>query len=144
MDWKSFGISALAVYALMLVSGTIISLISTFFQCSKTQITESLKQGSIFATFPTIIYLVGRYFEFVRAPFSNALQSYFPGVSDVVGLGWLMVFSLTLPATVWNIHQSEKNVCAPDVNEMALFKKKMLAELQSKEEAKEKSANQKL
>jgi hypothetical protein len=139
MDWKNFGLSALAVYAVMLGAGTLISWISTFFQCKKTSVSDHFKQGSIYATPPTVVYALGRYFQFIRTPFVNVTKGYFPEVADIIGLGWLMVFSLALPATIWNIHQSEKAVCVPDVNEMALFKTKMLAELQIKEE--EKAAN---
>lgn len=137
MDWTKFGLSALAVYAVMLVAGVVISWTSTFFQCKKTGITTHFTQGSVYALGPTIVYALGRYFEFIRNPFVNVTKGYFPEVADVIGLGWLMVFSLALPATIWNIHQSEKSLCIPDVNEMAEFKKKMLVELQIKEEAKE-------
>jgi hypothetical protein len=137
MDWTKFGLSALAVYVVMLLAGVVISLISTFFQCKKIGITTHFTQGSVYALGPTIVYILGRYFEFIRNPFVNVTKGYFPEVADVIGLGWLMIFSLALPSTIWNIHQSEKSLCIPDVNEMAEFKKKMLVELQIKEEEKE-------
>jgi hypothetical protein len=44
-----------------------------------------------------------------------------------------------MPASVYIIMFAEKKVCNPDLNEMTEFKKKMIAELHSKELDKEKS-----
>jgi hypothetical protein len=144
MDWKNLGLSMAAVYLLLFVSGIIVSLLSTQLQCSKISFTSSLLQGGIFAIWPTIVYGIGAALEFVRKPFSGTLNSFgIPkNISQIVGLGYLVMI-MSWVAGVWNIHNSENAVCVSTTAEMTEFKKKMLAELQSKEEEKEANASKK-
>jgi cytochrome c biogenesis factor len=141
MDWKQLGLSSLAVFGLLLLAGTIISLLSSQLQCSKISVSESFKQGSIFAFLPTLVYSLGAAFAQVRTPFSRTLTSF--GIpedsSSIMGVGYITMITAWVSA-VWAIHTIEKNVCKPDVNEMTAFKTKMLAELQQKELDKEKQA----
>jgi hypothetical protein len=144
MDWKVLGLSSLVVFALMTVAGTIISLISSQLQCSKIGVLESLKQGSIYASLPTAVYLIVRGIDAVRSPFSNTLASF--GISresaEVLGIGYTVMLAAWI-TTVWNIHNTEKNVCTPDVQEMTAFKQKLMAELAQKQEAEEKNQSAK-
>jgi hypothetical protein len=141
MDWKLLGFSSLAVYGMMVIVGMIISLLSSQLQCSKISFTESLKQGGIFALFPVFIYVLAAAFTLVRTPFIDTLESFgIPKtVSPMLGVGYLIMISAWV-SSVWNIHSTEKVVCTPDLKEMTDFKKKMLVELQQKEEEKEKNA----
>jgi len=128
------------VFGFMLVSGTIISLLSSQLQCSKIGFLQSLRQGSIFATLPTVAYALVRYFEILRKPFSNTLV-YF-GLSeesaDVMGVGYVVMLASWI-STVWNIHNTEEAVCTADVNEMTEFKTKLMKELAEKQEEEEKN-----
>jgi hypothetical protein len=144
MDWKSFGISALAVYGTLFVSGIIISVLSGQLQCSKIGLFESISQGSFSALLPSVVYMAAVYFEFVRSPFAHTLTSFgIPAdTSEIVGVGYLIMLSMWI-STVWNIHYTEKNVCVSSADEMSKFKQDMLSKLQSKEEEKEKNKDAK-
>lgn len=144
MDYKAIAFSSLAVFGVLALSGTIISLLSSQLQCSKLGFTTSLVQGSISATFPTIVYAVSVAFLIVRKPFSLTLQNFGipPGTSEIVAVGYLVMLASWI-TSMWNIHNTEKAVCKPDTNEMSSFKKKMLAELQEKERQKEEHASKK-
>ena len=144
MDWKQLGFSTLAVYATMLIAGSVISLLSSQLQCSKIGVGTSFKQGSISAVFPAIVFFASAGFPRIRNPFVGTLQ-YFglnEDTSPIVGVGYLVMLASWI-TTVWNIHNTEKAVCQPDVNEMSNFKSKLLRELQQKEAEKEKNAEKK-
>lgn len=144
MDYKSLGISSLAVMGVITVAGIIISLISTQLQCSKIGFGTSAMQGFFSSIGPTLVYAVSAAFLVVRSPFAGTFSTF--GVPDnlspVLGVGYLtmLMFWVTV---MWNIHNSEKTVCQADVKEMTDFKKKLLAELQQKELEKEKHAQKK-
>lgn len=144
MDFKQWGFSLLAVYAVLYIVGLVISILSSQLQCSKISWTTSAQQGAIWAAYPTGLYALATYFEFVRRPFSNTLLSF--GLpedkAEVIGVGYLVML-IGWIATVWNIHNTEKVACNPDVKEMTEFKQKLIAELQQKEEEKEKNATAK-
>ena len=133
-------ISVAVVFGVLTVSGIIISLLSSQLQCSKIGFFESLRQGSYSALLPTGIYALSVYFEAVRSPFSNTLQSFgLPETTtNIVGVGYLAMLGMWI-STVWNIHYTEKKVCVASADEMSKFKKDMLAKLQQKEEEKEKN-----
>jgi hypothetical protein len=116
----------------------IISLLSTQLQCSKVSFLTSLKQGSISAVGPTIVYVLAAAFLMVRNPFSQTFQSF--GVPEdtarILGVGYLTML-VSWITMVWNVHNTEKTVCQANAKEMTDFKKKMMAELAEKERQKE-------
>jgi hypothetical protein len=134
MDYKKLGMATGAVFAVLMISGTIISILSTQLQCSKRDIAESFKQGSISAVFPSIVYGLSAFFDFIRHPFSSTIESF--GIegekSTIIGVGYLVMLASWI-TTVWNIHNSEKAVCKPDEAEMTDFKNKLLADLAKKQ-----------
>lgn len=138
MDYKKLGLSLLAVFAVLMISGTIISILSSQLQCSKRNLSESLKQGSISAVFPSLVYGLSAFFDIVRHPFSSTIESF--GVdgekSTIIGVGYLVMLASWI-TTVWNIHNTEKAVCKPDEAEMTDFKNKLLADLAKKQAAEE-------
>ena len=138
MDYKAIGFSSLAVFGVLLASGSIISLLSSQLQCSKLGFTTSLTQGAISAVFPTLVYTAAVAFLVVRKPFSLTLQNFGipPGTAEIVAVGYLVMLASWI-TSMWNIHNTEKAVCKPDTQEMSEFKKKMLNELQEKERKKE-------
>lgn len=144
MDVKQWGFSLLAVYAILYIGGLVISILSSQLQCSKISWTTSASQGAIWAAYPTAVYGLATYFSAIRNPFSNTLIGF--GIPDetsqVMGVGYLLIL-ISWIATVWNIHNTEKSACNPDLKEMTDFKKKLITELQQKEEEKEKNATSK-
>jgi hypothetical protein len=141
MDYKMWLFSIVSAYGALLVAGVGISLLSSQLQCSKISWTTSAQQGAIWATGPTLFYAITTYFEVVRSWFANPLKTF--GVPEdmaqVIGVGYVAML-ISWVMTVWNIHNTEKVACNPDAKEMTEFKKKLMAELQAKQEAEEKNA----
>ena len=144
MDFKQWGLSILAVFAILYVVGLLISILSSQLQCSKISWGTSAAQAGIWAAPATGVYALATYFEVIRKPFSNTLVMF--GLpqdkADIIGIGYLVML-VTWISTVWNIHNTEKAACNSDAKEMTEFKQKLLAELQSKQEAEEKNAQPK-
>lgn len=136
MEIKAWSLSVVAVFVVLFLAGMIISLLSSQLQCSKVGWSTSAVEGAKWSSYSTLVYAVASYFDRVRNPFSSTLVGFglSADVADVVGVGYLVML-MSWVATVWNIHNTEEAVCNPDVNEMTAFKKKMLAELQAKQEA---------
>jgi hypothetical protein len=145
MDYKLWIMSILAVYGVLFISGVVISLLSSQLQCSKINWLVSVQQGAIWASIPSLFYGVTTYLEVVRNWFTVPLQSF--GVpqekAPVIGVGYVVML-FTWMMTVWNIHNTEKTACNPDAKEMTEFKKKLMAELDAKQEAEEKNASVKI
>ncbi len=145
MDYKLWMFSMVAVYGVLFISGVIISLLSSQLHCSKTNWGVSAQQGAVWASIPTLAYGLTTYFELVRSWFANPLKTF--GVPEesaqVFAVGYVVML-LTWVMTVWNINKTEKTACNPDTGEMTAFKKKLMAELQSKQEAEEKNAEAKV
>jgi hypothetical protein len=144
MDYKLLAFSSVAVFGVLLLSGMVISLLSTQLQCSKIGFLTSLSEGAKSALGPTIIYTLAAAFTLVRTPFSGTFKSF--GVPDetalILGVGYLTMLTSWV-TTVWNVHNSEKVVCQANLKEMTDFKKKLLAELAQKEKEKEANASKK-
>ena len=144
MDYKLLGLSTLGVGGVLFASGVTVSLLSTQLQCSKIGFGTSAKQGAISAIGPTLVYALAAAFSMIRHPFSGTFESF--GVPEetarVLGVGYITMLTAWI-TSVWNVHNSEKTVCQPDVNEMSLFKKKLLSELAQKEKDKEDHATKK-
>jgi uncharacterized membrane protein len=144
MDYKLLAFSALAVFAVLLLSGVVISLLSTQLQCSKIGTATAFKQGAISAVAPSLVYTLAAAFFMVRHPFAGTFQSF--GVPEdmarILGVGYITMLTSWV-TTVWNVHNSEKTVCQSDLKEMTDFKKKLMAELAQKEKAKEEHATKK-
>ena len=142
MDYKQWLISILAVYGILFISGVVISVLSSQLQCSKINWTVSAQQGAIWASIPSVFYGITTYFEVVRSWFANPLKTF--GIPEdkaqVVGVGYVVML-LTWVMTVWNIHNTEQAACNPDVQEMTAFKRKLMTELQEKQQAEEKNAS---
>jgi hypothetical protein len=125
--------------------GLSISVLSSQLQCSKSSATTSALYGAVWAAPPAILYMVSTFFIQVRSPFSNTLKAAPFGLTDessqFVGVGYLMAL-VTWIMTSWAINRTEKAVCNPDAAEMTEFKRKLVAELKTKqldEEEKEKA-----
>lgn len=138
---KSSGV----VFGVLLLSGTVISLLSGQLLCSKIKVGSNFYQGAMYAILPTLTYAVARYFQVVRGPFVRTLESF--GLSTdtatTVGIGYLVMMAGWI-SVVWDVHRTEKAVCNPDAKEMTEFKKNLLAKLEKDEATKEKNASVKI
>ena len=144
MEWAKIGLSTLAVYVLLFIVGSVVAVASTMLQCGKIGWGTSLYQGFFFAFFPSILFLLAIIFTVVRNPFANTLAGF--GVSrehsPVYGVGYLVMIA-AWPFVVWLIHSVSKTVCVSSAAEITDFKKKLMAELQTKEEEKQANAEAK-
>jgi ABC-type arginine transport system permease subunit len=144
MEWNytTWGLSSLAVYGVLTGIGIGISAMSSQLQCSKMSGTTSAMYGAIWAAPPAILYMLATFFQAIRSPFVNTLQSSPFGLTDetaqFVGVGYLMALT-TWIMTSWAINRTERAVCNPDAKEMTEFKKKLIAELQQKQQEEEKN-----
>lgn len=144
MDYQKLALGSGVVFAILFVSGMIISILSTQLQCSKIGAGTSALRGLYSAFLPTVVYAVGSYSDKVLHPFSSTFERFgvTSDVSRTLGLGYLIMLASWV-SVVSNINQSEKAVCKPDLKEMTDFKQKMMAELYQKEKDKEKNAEKK-
>ena len=137
---SGYFIAIVVVFTILFISGFVISLISSQLQCSKINALVSLKQGAISAGVPSIVYAISAYFPGIRNDFANTLESF--GVhessSSMYGVGYLVMLAFWI-TTVYNIHNTQQGACVPSVDEMTAFKKKLLAELAEKQNAKVKN-----
>jgi MFS family permease len=137
---KSSGV----VFVVLLLSGTVISLIAGRLLCSKTGVGSSFYQGSMYALLPTLTYAVARYFQRIRGPFVRTLEGF--GMSTdaatTVGIGYLVMMAGWI-SVIWNVHRTEKAVCNPDAAEMTEFRQALTAKLARDEIAREKNAEKK-
>lgn len=144
MDYQKLALSSGIVFAIMFVSGMIISLLSTQLQCSKIGAGTSALRGLYSAFPPTIVYALASYFDVIRHPFSSTFENF--GVASdtasILGVGYLVMITSWV-TVVTNVNQSEKLVCKPDLKEMTDFKKKLMSELYLKEKKKQDNAEKK-
>ncbi len=146
MEWNytSWGLSSLAVYGILTGIGLGVSMLSSQMQCSKVSTTSSAMYGAIWAAPPALVYILATFFQVIRSPFVNTLKGSPFGLSEetsqFVGVGYLMALT-TWIMTSWAINRTERAVCNPDAAEMTEFKKKLMAELQQKQQEEEKNAS---
>ena len=147
MEWNytSWGLSSLAVYGVLTGIGIGVSALSSQLQCSKISGASSGMYGAIWALPPALVYLLSTFFQSVRSPFVSTLKMAPFGLTDessqFVGVGYLMALT-TWIMTSWVINRTERSVCNPDAAEMTEFKKKLIAELQQKQQQEEANAKE--
>jgi hypothetical protein len=140
MDIGKLLVSLAVVYVFLFFAGMTVSVASSGIQCQKTDVGEHAKQGAIWASYLAGMYGLAIYFPVVRRFAVNTIKSLFgfsQETAEIFGVGYLMML-ISWVATVWNVHQTEKNVCNPSAQEMTEFKQKLVAELKQKQEAEEK------
>lgn len=137
MDWTA----VFSVYGVLLITGVIISLLSTQLQCSKISFASALKEGALFGLTPTIGYIALNYFDVVREPFITFFKGF--GLDDasanMFGIGFIVML-IAWPSSVWNVHNSEIDTCVASASEMTEFKEKLMKELAEKQQQEEKNS----
>lgn len=129
-------VSAAGIFGALAVGNAGIFTAATYAECSKTDLTASIKNGAIAAAPPAIIFFIASFFEVVRSPFVNFFLGWGvePNMAVNLGLGY-MVLLLLWPMTVWAVHKTSKEACVASADEMTAFKTQLLAKLQKKQQA---------
>jgi hypothetical protein len=139
MDWKAVA----SVYGILLITGFIISLLSTQLQCSKVSFSVAFLEGLKFGVIPTILYGLASYFDTVRKPFIDIFTNWTgEKYGSIIGIGYLIMLGAWVSG-VWNVHNSEIATCVASTSEMTEFKEKLMKELADKQAAEEKNATAK-
>ena len=125
--------------------GTALSLVvSTFIECQKYNFTVSFTNGAIAAIFPTIVYFLASFFEFLRSPFTNTFIYW--GIQDPlatkIGLSYMVILALLI-MTAWASKDTSKKACVPDIDEMSKFKTQLTEKLKKKKDKEAANANAK-
>jgi hypothetical protein len=125
--------------------GTGLSLVvATFFECQKYDFTVSLTNGAIVGIFPTVVYFLASFFEFLRSPFTNTFM-YF-GIQDPlatkIGLSYMVILCLLI-MTAWATKDTSKKACVASVDEMSKFKTQLTDKLKKKKDKEAANANAK-
>ena len=126
-------VNAAILFVTLTVSGMIVMMASTYTTCSKTDFSNSAKNGAITASVPSVAFFIASYLSFVRQPFENLFIGF--GVEEPMagklGAGYFVMLFLW-PMIVWGVHDSETKVCVPSVDEMSHFKQAMMEKLNAK------------
>ena len=119
-----------AVYALFLGLGIAASAGTAYQSCGKTDITESAKQGALFAINPAVTYLIARLFEMLRRHYDRVLV--YVGVRSAVWSIAAFMATWIIFQAILLVDESERQICKPDVNEATAFKNAVLAQEQER------------
>ena len=126
------------VYGGLFIFGFLLSMISSYLNCSKISPSISMQEGLVWSMLPTLLYWIANYTDYVRNIFKSVLSSTF-GLTenaDVIAVGYLMMLGSWIMTTRM-IHLTETEVCKPDVDELNKFKEDLEKELKKKEGEKE-------
>ena len=144
VEWTSVLKNGGIIYAILSILISVIMVISTTVTCSKQHFMASLQLGALISIIPAMIYGVSSKYKFIRKPFSAVFEM--AGISPESSFtfaGSYILLLVLLPLSVYAIHSAEESACVATPDEMSSFKKKMLKELQEKQEAEEKNAQKK-
>lgn len=129
------------IYIFFLFLGVGASSYVTFSKCGKTDTKSHFIQGSIWASYPTIAYLIIRTFEFIRVQFDKFYRSIDSSEGGATRAGWVSVGYVMMLAAVAGMYtmmdSSIRDVCVPTVDEAQAFKEKILQRQAAKAKAQE-------
>ena len=131
-------ITTVFVYFVLCLVGFILSLLSSYLNCSKISPSISVYEGLIWGTLPAFLFWLANYVERVRFVFTSVLTSSFGVTSnvDAIAVGYLMMLGSWIMTTRM-IHLTESEVCKPSVDELNKFKEDLEKELKKKQDDKE-------
>lgn len=116
--------TGLALGALV-AAGTVIAMITTFVQCEKVDLTQSLWEGAVFGSLPSVVPALAHFVPRAIAPFENVLRDTFgvpPEKAPMLGQGYVMMLLAWIMASRM-VTSINKTVCIPTPDEVAEFKK---------------------
>ena len=126
------------VYGGLFIFGFLLSMISSYLNCSKISPSISMQEGLVWSMLPTLLYWIANYTVYVRNIFKSVLSSTFglTDNADVIAVGYLMMLGSWIMTTRM-IHLTETEVCKPSIDELNKFKEDLEKELKKKEDEKE-------
>ncbi len=144
LDFSNFSIMATgSIFAMFTLFGFGLAIVMSLTQCSKTDTWVSVKEGLMWSTFPTIVYIILRISPYIQSEFSNGAKTVFGWTGyasdqagyDNLGMSYALVL-IGLIVTTRMVHTVEVAVCKPDVDELAAFQEDLMKQLKEKEEKK--------
>jgi hypothetical protein len=128
---------AIAIFVVAMFLGTGLSSYATFSQCQKTDAKSHFKQGSIWAVYPTLAYLIMRGVGRFRVYF----ERFFGGWVGSERAGWVSIGYGMLLASLAGMYSmvdsSIEEVCVPTIDEATKFRQDMLKRQAEKAAAQE-------
>ena len=132
-----------SLLAILTLFGFGLAMAMSAFQCSKTDIWMSVKEGLLWSSFPVLVYVILTISPYIQSEFSNGVKTIFGWTGyasdqagyDNLGLSYALVLT-GLIMTTRMLHSVEVAVCKPDVAELAAFQENLMRELKEKEAAK--------
>lgn len=141
---RDFGILlalSAGVYIFFLFMGVGLSSYATFTQCEKTNVQSHFVQAAIWASFPTLAFVVIRTFEVIRVQFDKFYRGIDTSPAGAMRAGWVSIGYVTMLAGVAGMYylmdSSVRDVCVPSVDEAQAFKDKLLKRQAEKAKAQE-------
>jgi hypothetical protein len=133
-----------SLFIMFWIFGSALAMIITVYQCSKNDGYISIKEGFMWASFPTVVYIILQLSPYVLSIFSDGCRVFFSWTgmaSDeegykILGIAYAMVLA-GLMVTTRMIHTAEVAVCKPDVSELAAFQEDLMKSLKEKQAAKQ-------
>jgi len=129
-----------SLFLLFWLFGFGLTAVVTTSQCSKIDSAVSVKEGFMWASFPTIVYIILQLSPYVLSIFSEGTKTFFSWTGmaadeegyKTLGIAYAMILS-GLMVTTRMLHTAEVAVCKPDVSELAAFQEDLLKKLKEKQ-----------
>lgn len=141
LDFSKFSIvSTGSMFAMFTLFGSALAIAMSLFQCSKSDMWVSVKEGLMWSAFPTIVYVILAISPYIRSEFSNGARTIFGWTGyasdeagyDNLGVSYALVL-IGLIVTTRMVHTVEVAVCKPDIAELAAFQEDLMKQLKEKE-----------
>jgi|LauGreDrversion4_2_1035121.scaffolds.fasta_scaffold05838_8 hypothetical protein len=132
---------AAGIYLFFMFLGVGLSSYATFSKCEKTDVSAHFIQGSLWAIYPTVAFLIIRSFEFIRVYFDKFYRGLDSSPAGASRAGWVSVGYVVMLAGIAGMYSlmdsSILKVCVPTVDEAQAFKEKLLKKQAEKAAAQE-------
>jgi len=132
------------VYILLLLVGTVLSILISVLKCGKTSSTISFQEGISWGLLPAALFALVKLSPYVSGIFSNPIKNYFTSLTsdsaEIIGAGYLMMLGSWVMTTRM-IHSTETAVCKPSKDELQKFAADLEKELKEKEDSKQANIN---
>jgi hypothetical protein len=133
-----------SLFIMFWLFGSALAMIITVSQCSKNDAYISMKEGFLWASFPTIVYIILQLSPYVLSIFSEGTKTFFSWTGmaaddegyKTLGIAYAMVLA-GLMVTTRMMHTAEVAVCKPDVSELAAFQEDLMKKLKEKQAEKQ-------
>lgn len=141
---REFGLMlaiAAGIYMFFLFQGVGLSSYASYSKCEKTDVRNHFIEGSIWAIYPTVAYIIIRSFEVLRVHFDKFYRGLDSSATGAERAGWISVGYVVMLAGIAGMYSlmdsSIAKVCVPTVDEAQAFKDKLLKKQAEKAKAQE-------